>query len=463
MSGMERAEIVICGAGIAGICTAYHLTVKHGLRDVLIVDPEPPLSVTSDKSYEGYRNWWPGPDEAMVSLTNRSIDLLEALHREQPERLPMNRHGYAFVSADPARQVEMLAGAQESCELGAGELRIHESGSGTSRYTPHTAHGVFDAPTGADVLLGREQIQQHFPHLTDSAIVLLHPRRCGWFSARQFGMFLLEEARERGARLLCGKVVGAATSGGDVSGVQVETESGELRVDAATVINCAGPGQKEIARHLGCDLPVHHDLHMKVAFDDPQGVVPRNMPLSVWLDPVSFEWSAEERQLLAEDENLRWLLGDFPGDVICRPEGGGASSSIIGQWNYQTQPPEPVFPIPDDPTFPEYVLRGLARMIPGMEAYLERIPKGFVDGGYYIKTPENRPLAGPMPGVAGAYILGGLGGSGMQISPAAGELLADQIVGAPLPSYASAFRVGRFDDPDYQTLMEQWGASGQVG
>ena len=53
MSGKAEAEIVICGTGIAGICTAYHLATKHGLTNLLIVDPESPLSVTSDKSYEG--------------------------------------------------------------------------------------------------------------------------------------------------------------------------------------------------------------------------------------------------------------------------------------------------------------------------------------------------------------------------------------------------------------------------
>ena len=356
MSGKAEAEIVICGTGIAGICTAFHLATKHGLTNLLIVDPEPPLSVTSDKSYEGYRNWWPGPDDAMVALTNRSIDLLEALHRKQPDRLPMNRGGYVFASADLTRQEEMLAAAQESCALGAGELRIHEGNSGKSDYTPHTEHGVFDAPTGADVLLGRERIQRHFPHMAETTRILLHTRRCGWFSARQFGMFMLEQARERGAQLLCGKVVGMETSGGAVNAVRVATESGEVRVNASAVINCAGSGQQDIARMLGCDLPVTHELHMKVAFDDHHGVVPRTMPLSVWLDPVAFDWSADERKLLAEDENLCWLLEEFPGDVIGRPEGGGGSSSVLMQWNYRVQPTEPVFPIPNDPTYPEYVL-----------------------------------------------------------------------------------------------------------
>jgi len=46
------------------------------------VDERPPLSLTSDKSTECYRNWWPGPGDDMVALMNRSIDLLEEEARE---------------------------------------------------------------------------------------------------------------------------------------------------------------------------------------------------------------------------------------------------------------------------------------------------------------------------------------------------------------------------------------------
>ena len=43
-----HADIVIAGAGIGGVATAYHLARKYGQTDVLLIDPEPPLSVTSD-------------------------------------------------------------------------------------------------------------------------------------------------------------------------------------------------------------------------------------------------------------------------------------------------------------------------------------------------------------------------------------------------------------------------------
>src|SRR5207344_627642 len=94
------AEVVICGAGIAGVATAYHLAVRRGVRGVVLVDERPPLTLTSDKSAECYRNWWPGPGDAMVSVMNRSIDLLEELARESGNVFRMNRRGYLFATAD---------------------------------------------------------------------------------------------------------------------------------------------------------------------------------------------------------------------------------------------------------------------------------------------------------------------------------------------------------------------------
>ncbi len=63
-------NVLICGAGIAGISAAYHLAVRHGVKDILLVDERAPLSLTSDKSTECYRNWWPGPGVPLAVRRN---------------------------------------------------------------------------------------------------------------------------------------------------------------------------------------------------------------------------------------------------------------------------------------------------------------------------------------------------------------------------------------------------------
>jgi len=134
---------------------------------------------------------------------------------------------------------------------------------------------------------------------------------------------------------------------------------------------------------------------------------------------------------------------------------------VLGIWTYDTKPAEPAFPLAFDPAYPEVVLRGMARMIPALTPYLERLPRCFVDGGYYTKTRENRFLSGPLP-VAGAYVIGALSGYGMMASNGAADLLADHIAERPLPDYAAAFRLDRYDDPAYLELLDDWGDSGQL-
>jgi glycine/D-amino acid oxidase-like deaminating enzyme len=130
-------------------------------------------------------------------------------------------------------------------------------------------------------------------------------------------------------------------------------------------------------------------------------------------------------------------------------------------WTYDVEPVEPIFPVPFDPAYPEIALRGMSRMVPAMAAYLSRLPRSFVDGGYYTKTRENRFLAGPLP-IEGAYVIGALSGYGLMASNTAADLLAAHVTGAPLPAYAPAFAPSRYDDPAYQALLESWGDSGQL-
>jgi len=114
-----------------------------------------------------------------------------------------------------------------------------------------------------------------------------------------------------------------------------------------------------------------------------------------------------------------------------------------------------------DAAYAEVVLRGLSRMVPGLCAYFSKATRPVIDGGYYAKTRENRPLIGPLP-VQGAYIIGALSGFGIMAACAAGELLAAHLTGNQLPPYAPWFLLERYEDPEYQQLIEGWDSSGQL-
>jgi glycine/D-amino acid oxidase-like deaminating enzyme len=197
-----------------------------------------------------------------------------------------------------------------------------------------------------------------------------------------------------------------------------------------------------------------------VAFRDVQKIVSRNAPLLIWTDPQFILWSSEEKELL-QDEELQWLLEKLPAGVHTRPEGGSDSDILLMLWEYRLQESEPIWPPPLDEQYPELVLRGLTTMIPGLKVYHQRAPRPILDGGYYTKSRDNRPIIGPLP-VGGANVIGALSGYGLMASCAAGELLAAHLLGTPLPAYAPAFSPDRFQDPAYLRLLSEWGETGQL-
>ena len=449
----HAADIVICGAGIAGVAAAHFLG-KAGAKNILLLDERPPLSFTSDRSTECYRNWWPDPE--MLALMNRSIDLMEALADESGNIFRMNRRGYLYLTADEKKAKELETTAHRISSLGAGPIRVHSSSS--LYYQPAPSDGYHNQPTGADFLTGNDLIHGYFPYLTRSAVAALHVRRAGWLSAQQLGMYLLETARQHGVRFESSCLAGVDVADGRVKGVRLS--SGE-RIDTPVFINAAGPYLKEVGRLLGVDLPVHTELHLKAAIKDPLGVVGRDAPLLIWSDPQSLLWEEEERLALAEDDETRWLTESFPSGVHTRPEGGEESQTILMLWEYQTKVMAPVWPPEMDEQYPEVALRGLASMLPRMKEYFDRMPRPQLDGGYYTKTRENRPLVGPM-GVEGAYMIGALSGYGIMSACGAGDLLAAHVTEAALPSYAASFQLSRYEDDEYTQQLDEWSESGQL-
>lgn len=414
----RSADIVIIGAGIAGVSAAYHLAVRYGAGNIVLVDPRSPLTLTSDKSTECYRNWW--PTRSMVGLMNRSIDIFEELATEID--YGFNSNGYLFVTGDEltysdlSDQVEMVAG------LGA----------------------------EADVIDSTE-LRHRYPYLTDEAVGGVEVGRAGWFRAQDLGQWMLERAREAGVER-----VTAAVTGFDDDGVALSDGS---TISAPTRVIAAGPLSSQVAALAGLELPLFSELHLKVAFRDHLGIVPRDAPMTIWSDRQRIDWSEEERTGLETIGRVD-VTGEMPRYCHFRPEGGAGSSYILALWEYHGKVLEPTWPLPEDPLYPEVVMRGLMTFVPGLEAYRERLPESFVDGGYYTKTEENRPLIGPTD-IEGLHLLTGMSGFGIMVSAGAADLLARHISGSDLPDYAPAFLLRRYDDPDYLAELET-AASGQL-
>ncbi|HZM62505.1 MAG TPA: FAD-dependent oxidoreductase [Vicinamibacterales bacterium] len=395
MNTSRVADIVIAGAGMAGVALAHGLAVRRGVGRVVLVDPLEPLSLTSSKGTEAYRNYWPGPDDTMVRFMNRSIDLLDELDRETGQAFELNRRGYVFLTADP---------------LEADRLRQHEG------------------PTTTFVEDARE-IRGRYPFVTDRVRAMLHVRRAGYMSAAKLGTCLLERARARGVELVRDEVTSLAIGNQRFAGVELASGS---RIDAGAFVLAVGPLLPDWTERLGLTVPIVNELHGKISFDDHAGVIPRDAPLMIWNDSVDLG-----------------TFGRFPAGVHLRPRGARA---VLGIWTYDVQVTPATFPPAFAPDYSDIVIRGLAEMVPGLRAYRDQGPSAIVDGGYYCKTPDNRPLIGPTA-LDGVYILGALSGFGIMASQAAAELVTTYLLDTARPDYAGAFQPARFDDPAYTSVL----------
>ena len=448
------ADIVICGAGILGISAAYQLAVVNKQANILLIDERPPLTLTSDKSTEAYRNWWPGPGDAMVRLMNRSITLMENMARQSNNIFNLNRRGYLYVTTEESNLAALRDSAEEASVLGAGELREHFGGQS---YQPHQPDG-FLGPDGADLLTDPGFIRDQFPYLSPHTVAALHVRRAGWLSGQTYGMWMLEQARNEGVEILSGRLDAVEITDNKIKGVMLADGK---QVKTSVLVNAAGPYLAAVGRLLDCEIPVSNELHLKAALNDHLGVLGRDAPLVICADSQRLNWTDEEHALLAEDPSTAWLLETLPSGAHTRPEGDAAAQSILVLWDLHNQAVDALFPILEDPLYAELAVRGLTRVLPGFKAYLGHMSRPQVDGGYYTKTGENRPLACPLP-VEGAYVIGAAAGYGVMAAAGLGELVAAHIVGAPLPEYAPVFDLSRYKDPVYQTLLKNWGDSWQL-
>ncbi|HEX7793295.1 MAG TPA: FAD-binding oxidoreductase [Vicinamibacterales bacterium] len=389
------ADIIIAGAGMAGVAAAHQFAVRAGVSRIVLVDPRDPLSLTSSKGTEAYRNYWPGPDDTMARFMDRSIDLLEELDRDSRQAFELNRRGYVFLTADAAEAERLSAFAKATAEF-VGEPRT---------------------------------ILQRYPFITDRVRAMLHVRRAGFMNAAKLGQHLLDRSCARGVEVIRDEVTDVVVENGRLVAATLASGS---RIDAPVFVLAAGPLLPEWTDRLNLDVPIVNELHGKISFEDDDAVIPRDAPLMIWNDAVDLG-----------------PLGTFPPAVHFRPRG---AQSILGIWTYDTRIERPAFPPVFAHDYGEIVMRGLAVMIPKLDTYVRRGVTAIVDGGYYCKAPDNRPLIGPTS-IDGVFVLGALSGYGIMGSQAAADLLATYILDRPRPDYAPAFHPGRFRDPAYQRVL----------
>jgi glycine/D-amino acid oxidase-like deaminating enzyme len=444
-------DVAVIGAGSVGIAVAYYLVTQENVRRIALIDPRDPMSLTSAQSGENYRNWWPHP--VMTAFTDHSISLMEEIDHKAPGRLNMTRGGYALVSREHRPQA-LIDSLQRGYASSPGSVRVHDSSSSGYRSPQRTPWQ--DAPDGVDVLLDRALIRTNFPSYAPDVATVVHIRRAGAISAQQMGQFMLETMREAGVRVHRAEV--RSLGAGPPFDIELTSERGVERLKADRVVNAAGPFIRDVARMLGEELPVHCVYQQKIAFEDREAAIPRDMPFTIDLDAQRFAWTEEDKEVLAADAGTRHLLDTMPGGIHCRPDGEPQGTWIKLGWAYNDRATDPHEVEPIDPHFPDLVLRAASRLHERLAAYLGHLPRRTHHyGGYYTMTDENWPLIGPM-GTPDAFVAGALSGFGSMAACATGRICAAWVNRSPLPHYARSLSSARYADTALMSELAELGS-----
>lgn len=398
--------IIIIGAGIAGVASAYYISQKFPDYQITVVDKLSPLSFTTSCSGENFREYWPQP--YMNNFVSHSIDLMKDLSAVHPSLFELKYSGYDFVS--------------------------HQQD-----------HSIFPADAiknEIDVLTNADVIQEKKPYLEASIKRVEHVYNAGYFEVYALGSLLIKLAKVNGVKFLQEEVIGIKHKKNHIVRFKSETT-----MKAQKLILASGPFINNHANMLNHDLPIYNTKQRKFVFTDEKEIIPRDMPFTIYADNQYLDWSTEEKQLMADDPEYQWLLDEFPAGLHIKPEG---RNQIKMGWAYNQKPEQPAWQEFEDNEFVNIVMKGAIRFIPELSAY-EDIPVPISHfTGNYTRTKDNLPVIGKLND--NLFIVGALAGYGTMSACAAGELITQYISGDKLPNYSQYFSPLRFDD---ELLMEE--------
>ena len=231
----DACDVLVVGAGIMGLATAYQLA-RMGAGRIVIVDRSYLCSGASGRNGGGVRAQW--SSEINIELMKRSLELCDDFATEMGINVWLRRDGYLFVARNAERRAEL----ERSVAL-------------------QRAHGL---PTR---MVGPAEIQAIVPQIDvrgieagsfnpDDAVVFPWPFVWGYARAcRRLGVGLHPFVE---AEL---EATGGAMTGALLRSKRVESLGAEKRIRAPLVILATGAWSPEVAAPLGVELPNRPHRH----------------------------------------------------------------------------------------------------------------------------------------------------------------------------------------------------------
>jgi FAD-dependent oxidoreductase domain-containing protein 1 len=333
------------------------------------------------------------------------------------ERDPAFRRASSALSAASIRQQYSTPENTRMSRFSFGWLRdeldvgLHESGylylAPPGGVTTLEENHAIQEREGVDaVLLSPNELQARFPWMSTDGVALasLGLSGEGWFDGYALLQGLRARARDRGANLVTGEVVGIGIEGGRVASVRLADDTA---IEVGSLVDAAGPWASSVAAMAGLSLPIEARRRSVFVFEAQTPV--EGCPLVI-------------------DTSGAWF----------RPEGGAYITGIA--------PPPDVdaadLPLEVDRAQWETRLwPALAARVPAFDAV--RVTNSWA-GYYEVNTFDHNAIIGRHPDVTNFLFANGFSGHGIQQAPAVGRAIAELIVhGRFVTLDLSVFDVGR--------------------
>jgi glycine/D-amino acid oxidase-like deaminating enzyme len=364
---IDAADAVVVGSGAFGSSVAYHLA-RHGLR-VAVLDRSRLACQTS-------------PRAAGLTSQVRATPALTAIARRAVVKLA----AFADETGQPLRFTQ------------SGALKIARNDRDAAQLTREVQRGR-EAGVPID-FISTVEARRRLPILRERGIVAVtwSPTDCN-VEPSELPIGYCRAAEKIGATLLPQTpAIGFDIGSRGVEGVRTPLGTIATRV----VVDAAGAWSRLVAEHLGSALPVVPTRHQLLITEPIPGVTPE-FPIARVIDA----------NVYVRHERGGLMLGGYEPDPL--------------QVDAATL--EPAFDMSELPLDIE-VLRRLAASVADQFPIFQDSAIQIAEhrGGLPTLTIDDRYLVGPLPGVAGAWVMSGCCVGGLSASPALGEALAEWIV-----------------------------------
>jgi glycine oxidase len=386
-----RKDVIVVGAGVIGCSIAYHLG-RRGIS-TCIVDRESIAARASGKAWavftygpawtafetaittpvEEFEN---GPLDTALTVPGESVEHWLLLHTASYDRMP-----------EFAIELKERSGVDiEYCETPSTNLvtqkEFEQAGGPQALLLPFQKVGGVECDW-----LDSDALREPFPSLNPEYVGgISYP--AGQVEPYKFTLAMAQAAEKLGAEIVRGEVVGFATEGDKITGVQLASGN-ELHADA--VVLAMGPWTGKASAVLGCEMACR-----PVFTECLRATMPVDLPLHT-LGAGDF-----------------WILPKKNGEVILATYG---AADFIDRPNFDESLSEET---------KLNVVNNVARILPALEDATIVEHRG--DLLAMAPTPPyQKPVMGRFPEWQNGYIASRFGGDGVCMSPATGELMAELI------------------------------------